>query len=386
MRLTAPAALLAAMGVLAVHAQPLDTSSLPFRPAVVAGGLIYVSGVIATDAQGNTRGDIREQTRIVLQRINEVLAAHKVSLHDAVKITVYLKRADDFGAMNEVYKTFVGDAPAPRTTVVANLMVPDALIEVSAIAAASGTSRRVLHPQGWLRSPNPYSYAVEAGDTVFLSGLVARNAADNSLVPGDMTAQCKTVLENARALLNAAGLGFEHVVSARVFVTDLSQFQAMNQVYRTYFPKAPPARATVRAALMQPSYLVEMTFVASRAPREVIAGDGPPNPNLSPAVRAGSRLYLSGMLGVTPDSRSDAGAQTRETLRRLGATMTKAGFAWSDVVDSIVYLTRVSHFGAMNAAYREIVPRPFPARATVEAGLAAPDGLVEIMMTAVKPQ
>lgn len=383
MRLTAFAATLAALGVLAVHAQPQDTS-LPFRPAVVAGGLIYVSGVIATDAQGNARGDVREQTRTVLQRINETLAPHKVSLHDAVKITVYLKRADDFGAMNEIYKTFVGDAPAPRTTVVANLMVPDALVEISAIVAAAGTPRRVLHPQGWLRSPNPYSYAVEAGDTVFLSGLVARNATDNSLVPGDMAAQSKTVLENARALLNAAGLGFEHVVSARVFLTDLSQFQVMNQVYRTYFAKDPPARATVRTVLMQPSYLVEMTFVASRAPKQVIAADGPSNPNLSPAIRAGSRLYLSGMLGVTPASRSDAGAQTRETLRRLGETMTRAGFAWSDVVDSVVYLARTSDFSAMNAVYREIVPRPFPARATVEAGLAAPEGLVEIMMTAVR--
>jgi reactive intermediate/imine deaminase len=267
---------------------------------------------------------------------------------------------------------------------VANLMRDDALIEVSVIAAARGTARRVLHPEGWLRSPNPYSYAVEAGDTVFVSGLIARNAADNSFAGGNMTAQTQAVMENARAILASAGLGFEHVVSARVYVTDLSQFDAMNAVYRTYFPKDPPARATVGAALMQPAYLVEITFVASRAPKQVIAGDGAPNPNLSAAIRAGSRLYVSGMLGVTGETRGDAGAQTRETLRRLQGVIARAGFEPADVVESVVYLASRGGFDAMNASYREVLKPPFPARTTVESALVLPAGLVEIMMTAVR--
>jgi 2-iminobutanoate/2-iminopropanoate deaminase len=286
--------------------------------------------------------------------------------------------------MNEVYATYVGDAPPTRTTVVANLMREDALIEVSAAAAARGTARRVLHPDGWLKSPNPYSYGIEAGDQVFLSGLVPRNPADNSFTGGDMTAQTKTIMESARALLTAAGLGFEHVVSARVYVTDLAQFDAMNAVSRAYFADNPPARATVGAALMQPSFLVEITFLASRAPRVALAGDGPKNPNLSAAIRAGSRLYVSGMLGVRPETRGDADAQTRETLRRLLATVSRAGFEAADVVESLVYLTSASNFAAMNAAYRETLTPPYPARTTVESALVVPDGLVEIMMTAVR--
>lgn len=370
---------------------PSSTSSslpqnpeLPFRRAVTAGGLIYLSGVLAGDTGAAFAPDIKAQTRATLERVNAVLGESGVSLHDAASVTVYLKRADDFPAMNEVYRTFVGDAPPVRTTVVASLMLDEALIEVSVIAAARGTSRRVLHPEGWLKSPNPYSYAIEAGDTVFLSGLIARNAADNSFPGGDMSAQTKAVMENARGILEAAGLGFEHVVSARVYVTDLSQFNAMNAVYRGYFPKEPPARATVGAALMQPAYLLEITFVASRSPKEAIAGDGAPNPNLSAAIRAGSRLYLSGMLGLNDQTRTDAAAQTRETLRRLQAVTTRAGFRPADVVESLVYLTKRQNFGVMNAVYRESVPAPFPARTTVEAPLVAPDGLVEIMMTAVR--
>lgn len=363
---------------------PQSAQELPFSRSVTAGGLIYVSGMLAGEGSTRFHPDIKAQTRATLERVDGALQESGVSLHDATSVTVYLKRAQDFVAMNDVYRTFVGAAPPVRTTVVANLMRDDALIEVSVIAAARGTARRVLHPEGWLRSPNPYSYAVEAGDTVFVSGLIARNAADNSFAGGNMTAQTQAVMENARAILASAGLGFEHVVSARVYVTDLSQFDAMNAVYRTYFPKDPPARATVGAALMQPAYLVEITFVASRAPKQVIAGDGAPNPNLSAAIRAGSRLYVSGMLGVTGETRGDAGAQTRETLRRLQGVIARAGFEPADVVESVVYLASRGGFDAMNASYREVLKPPFPARTTVESALVLPAGLVEIMMTAVR--
>jgi 2-iminobutanoate/2-iminopropanoate deaminase len=378
---------LASAGVFSVtvfSSQQPPEAPLPFSRSVTAGGFIHVSGMLAGDGSAPFAADIRPQTRTTLERVNGVLGESGVSLHDAVAVTVYLKRAGDFAAMNEVYRAFVGDTPPTRTTIVANLMRDDALIEISVVAAERGTARRVLHPDGWLRSPNPYSYAIEAGDTVFLSGLVARNPADNTLAGGDVAAQTKTIMESARALLAAAGLGFEHVVSARLYVTDLTQFDPMNAAYRAYFPKDPPARATVGAALMQPSYLVEITFVASRARKEAIAGDGAPNPTLSAAIRAGSRLYLSGMLGVTPGTKGDAAAQTRETLRKLLAVVARAGFQDSDVVESLVYLTSRENFGAMNGAYREALSAPFPARATVETALVVPDGLVEIMMTAIR--
>jgi 2-iminobutanoate/2-iminopropanoate deaminase len=117
-----------------------------------------------------------------------------------------------------------------------------------------------------------------------------------------------------------------------------------------------------------------------------VIGDGrPANPNLSAAIRAGSRVYLSGMLGNTPETKGDAAGQTRATLARIRNTLTAAGLTPADVVEGIVYLTDVGNFAAMNQEYRAFFQRDFPARATVGAGLVAPDGLVEIMMTAVKP-
>ena len=357
----------------------------PFSPAVKAGGLIYAAGVISTDAQGKVVGDdVRAQVKGVLDRIRQVLDAGGSSLADVLSVQVYLKRAEDFAAMNEVYKTYFSADPPARTTVVTDLLL-GGLVEISAIAVPKGGDRKTIHPEGWQKSQNPYNYAVKTGDTMFLAGLVARDPRTNARIEGDMTAQANAVLKNAEEILKAAGMGFEHVVSSRVFITDGGAFQEMNAAYRTKFPKEPPARATVIAGLMAPDLRVEMTFTASTAPRKVIGDGRPANPNLSPAILSGQRLYLSGMLGNTEATKGDIRAQTRETLARLNKAIEAAGFNKSHVVDGIVYLPDLSNFAGMNEAYREMFRDAFPARATVGAGLVAPDGLVEIMFTAVKP-
>jgi enamine deaminase RidA (YjgF/YER057c/UK114 family) len=170
-----------------------------------------------------------------------------------------------------------------------------------------------------------------------------------------------------------------------VYLPDVANFQQMNDAYRKYFPSAPPARATVKAGLAGSQYVVEITMVASSAERQTISDGRPPNPNLSAGIRAGQRIYLSGMLGNTPETKGDVAAQTRETLARIRRTLEAAGCTPADVVDSLVYLTDVRNFAAMNDVYRGFFQRDFPARATVQTGLVASDGLVEIMMTAVKP-
>lgn len=359
----------------------------PYSPAVKAGGFIYLSGTLAQDDRGGMvgQGDVAAQTRRVIERMGDLLAASGSSLEQVVSVTVYLKSASDFQAMNDAYRTYWPKDPPTRTTVIANLVLPEALVEMTMVAAPAGAPRTVIHPEGWMKSPNPYSYAIRSGDTVFLSGLVSRNGRDNSVVPGDISTQMKVVMENARALLGAAGLSFEHVVSSRVYLPDPAVFQQMNAVYRGYFPAAPPARATVRAGLAGSQYVVEVTMVASAAKREAVDDGRPANPNLSAGIRAGNTLYLSGMLGTTAGNKGDVAAQTKETLGKIRTALAAAGFTPADVVDAMVYLTDLSTFQAMNGEYRGFFQKDFPARTTVESGLVAPDGLVEIMVTAVKP-
>jgi enamine deaminase RidA (YjgF/YER057c/UK114 family) len=369
-------------------------AGLPFSAAVKADGLIYLSGTLATTAKNEIiAGDIKAQTRQVLDNMAATLKTAGSSMASVASVIVYLRNASDFAAMNEVYRANWPKDPPTRTTVVvlAPLALPDALVEMSMVAVPAGGERVVVHPSDWITSPNPYSYGIKSGNTLFLSGLVSRNGKDNTTVKGDMTAQTKTVLENGAAILKAGGMTFADVVSARIFITEPEKFQEMNAAYRTYFPKDPPARATVKAGLTTPDYLVEITMVAVKDPGRTAlttpnadGSAGTPNPNLSSAIRVGNRLYVSGVLGNTATNKGDVKAQTTETLARIGRTLKAAGFDWTNVVDGIVYLPDMSRFQDMNAAYRETIPKDFPARATVGTGLMGADGLVEIMFTAVK--
>ena len=367
--------------------------NLPFSGAVKAGGLIYVSGAIGPASGAIAKGDIRAQTRQTIDNLSATLTAAGSSLSNVVSVMVYLRNSGDFQAMNEVYSTYWPKDPPTRTTVVVTqpLAQAEGLIEISMIAVPTGSERVVVHPSDWMKSPNPYSYGIKSGNTLFLAGLVSRNGRDNSLVRGDIEAQTRTVLDNGAAILKAAGMSLADVVSSRVYLTDERTFQAMNATYRSYFPAMPPARATVKAGLASPDYVVEITMVAVKDPsRRAVTtpnADGSPgstNPNLSSAIQAGNRLYVAGITGNTAENRGNVRAQTTEVFTRIGRTLRAAGFDWANVVDGVVYLPDMTKFQDMNAAYREVLTRDFPARATVGTGLMGADVGVEIMFTAVK--
>ena len=267
------------------------TPESPYSTAVKADGLIYLSGTLAEDAADAGGGrDVGTETRLTLERMREVLQASGSSLDHVVSVMVYLTAAEDFQPMNAAYRAFFPADPPTRTTVITRLVVPDARVEISLVAVPAGRGREIVLPQGWKRSPNPYSYAIRSGDTLFLAGLVSRNGADNAFVAGDVRVQTRTIMENARQLLEAAGLTFANIVSARVYLTNAADFAAMNEVYGEYFPSAPPARATVQCGLAGPEAVVEITFIASAAPRAAI-GTPPSGLPLSPAMKAGSRVY-----------------------------------------------------------------------------------------------
>lgn len=356
----------------------------PYSPAVVADGLIYVSGLLGTGADGQLVGpDVASQTRRIFDRMGDILTAAGSSMSQVVSVSVFLQNPGDFAAMNEAYRAYFNDAAPTRTTVGSNLL-NGALVEVSAVAVPVGAPRETMHPDGWVKSPRPYSLIVRSGGLVYLSGLISRRGADDTFVPGTVAQQTRTVLENAKTLLATAGLTLDNVVSSRVFISSESAFAEMNEVYRTYFPKEPPARATAVTPLMTPDYLVEITLVATTGDREVLGPTVAPSLPLSQGIRTGNRIFLSGVLGNTDANVGDIKAQTRETLTRIERTLTIQGLTFANIVDTTVYLTDLSHFAAMNEVYREFFPAAPPARATIGTGLVSRNALVELVMTAVR--
>jgi len=109
----------------------------------------------------------------------------------------------------------------------------------------------------------PYSQAIKSGGFLFASGQVALDPRSNEFLPGDIRQQTERVLENIKGILEAGGVNLHHVVKTTVFLQDMNDFAAMNEVYGKYFTQAPPARSTVQVARLPKDARVEIEVVAA---------------------------------------------------------------------------------------------------------------------------
>lgn len=108
----------------------------------------------------------------------------------------------------------------------------------------------------------PYSQAIVTGDLLFVSGQIPLDPATGSLVTGTIGEETRRVFENLGAILAEAGASFDHVVKTTVYLADMNDFAAMNEVYGTYFSTPAPARATVQAAGLPKGVRVEIDLIA----------------------------------------------------------------------------------------------------------------------------
>jgi 2-iminobutanoate/2-iminopropanoate deaminase len=108
----------------------------------------------------------------------------------------------------------------------------------------------------------PYSQAIRANGFVFVSGQVAIDPATQQVITGEVAAQTERVLKSLSAILKAAGTGLEKVVRATVFLKNMGDFTAMNEVYARYFSSQPPARSTVEVSRLPKDVLVEIDVIA----------------------------------------------------------------------------------------------------------------------------
>ena len=108
----------------------------------------------------------------------------------------------------------------------------------------------------------PYSQAIRGNGFVFVSGQVAIDPSTQQVISGDVAAQTERVLKNLSAILKAAGSGLEKVVRCGVFLKNMGDFAAMNEIYGRHFSAAPPARSTVEVARLPKDVLVEIDVIA----------------------------------------------------------------------------------------------------------------------------
>ena len=124
--------------------------------------------------------------------------------------------------------------------------------------------KKIIHTDKAPAPIGPYSQAVQFGNMLYTSGQIAINPATGDLEIEDIKAETRLVMENLSAVLQAAGMNFEHVIKASIFVSDMHNFAAINKVYATYFNEVTaPARETVEVANLPKFVNVEISMIAS---------------------------------------------------------------------------------------------------------------------------
>ena len=124
------------------------------------------------------------------------------------------------------------------------------------------SSKKIIRTDAAPQAIGPYSQAVEAGGFVFVSGQIPIDPKTGGVVQGDIKEQTQLVLENAKNILAAAGCQMSAVVKSTVYLKNMSDFAAVNEVYGSYFPSDPPTRAAVQVSRLPKDVSIEIDFVA----------------------------------------------------------------------------------------------------------------------------
>src|SRR5262245_20317979 len=150
-----------------------------------------------------------------------------------------------------------------RFSLIASLVLA-AFATTTQQAAAQGGNKQVINPPNARPGGLPLSSAVRVGDLVFLSGALGTKPGGGGLADGGIEGQTRQALENVKASAALAGVTMADIAKCSVFLTDVANFQAMNGVYKEFFPTEPPARTTVGVAgLVVPGALIEIECIAA---------------------------------------------------------------------------------------------------------------------------
>jgi reactive intermediate/imine deaminase len=226
---------------------------LPFSPAVLVGDTLYLSGQGSRDLKTGQlpQGEIEAHTKQCLENIRLLLEAAGMTPANVVTANVYLTDMALIGRMNEVYRTFFASEPPSRTTVGVPALPGDVPIEITFVATRSG--KQVFAAEGAKPNPN-FSEVVAAGPMVYPAGKVGKGEG--------IEAHTKAALEGIGSALEKGGRSFSDVVEAKVYLTNLGDQDKVMSVWKSTFPKDPPALTTTAVSKLVGTSIIEITLVA----------------------------------------------------------------------------------------------------------------------------
>jgi 2-iminobutanoate/2-iminopropanoate deaminase len=331
-----------------------------FAPGVMVGKTVYVAG------KGDYRpdADFSEKVKNCLGEVRKTLQAAGLDLKHVVKSFVYLEDHARFAEFNKHYAEFFPNDPPARTTLGVAEVPGESRLEITCIAYSDPSERKQV---GTPPAGLPFSPGVLAGDTLYVSG--KGDQLPDGGHPATFEEQVRQAMRNVKTTLDRAGLDFRNVVMSHVFLDKSENLEAADKVYKEFFEEGnEPACATVFVDWIPGGSHVEITCIATTEltgrkvvrPLGVTHGPGEGAVTASPAVWAGSTLYLSGFSGSkTPgvDAKADLGAQVHQVARDHVRVLDAAGLKLDDIVSGHVYLRDMKDYNDMNAIYRQYFSR-----------------------------
>lgn len=413
-----------AKAIRSANPQPLGH----YTEAYELDGLIFAAGRLPTDYRhgipAEARVDpnfpyygsnIKKRTHYILKALANTFAAAGGSLDHIVKAQVFLEDLNDFNAFDEVWKQYFKVPPA-RTTVGTNaLVMKDSMIEIDLIGYVPGKVQVESIQSDVPRPLAHYTEAFRVGGLVFAAGQLptdfktgipaeARTDPLHSYSGSDIKRRTHYILKNMAKTFAAAGSSLDHIVKAQVFLEDLNQFSAFDEVWKEHF-KVPPARTTVgTTGLLVKDAMIEIDligYVPGKVAVEAVRSDIPqPLANYTEAFKVGKLIFAAGQLptdfkvGIPPEARtdpnfpyygSDIKRRTHYVLKNLAKTFAAAGSSLEHVVKAQVFLEDMDQFNAYNEVWKEYFKVP-PARTTVgTTGLLVKDAMIEIDLIGYVP-
>ena len=348
--------------------------------------------------------DVKEQAKQCLANIKAIVESIDHVMDDVVKITVFLKNISDIEAVDEVYTTFFPSYLPTRTTVaVAALPMDAALVQIEAVISnGEGTAPQmsldlITVARNTENAPKGlYSQTVAFSHYNNISAQLPIDPKSGKLVAGGVKEQATQCLNNIKAILESIGHVMDDVVKTTIFVKNISDIEAVNEVCAKVFPNYVPARTVVIASALPMDALVQIDTVISHGdgtpPQlpedtrllviEASNTENAPKVSYSHTVAFSHYNHISGQLPIDPKSgKMVAGSvkeQAKQCLKNIKAIIESVDHVMDDTVKINIALKNISDIDAVNEVYTTFFTGDLPALTVIGVSAIPMDALVQM--------
>ena len=360
-------------------------------------------------------GGVKEQAEQCLENIRAIVDSIDHVMSDVVRITVFVKNIKDVDAVDEVYKTFFPTYVPTRTIVAVAALPMDALVQIEALvsngegtipnAPQAGDLIKLINNTANAPTSPLSTQAVAFSHYNNLSAQLPIDPKSGRVVGGGVKEQTGQCLKNIKAILESIDVPFDDIVKINIFIKNISDIEAVNEVYTTFFPDSAiaraiayvPARTTVAALALPMDALVQIEAVVSHGdgtPPQAVEDrhgliieanntENAPKSSLYTQTVAFSHYnHISAQLPIDPKSgklvNGGVKEQAGQCLKNIKAIVESIDHVLEDVVKVNIFLKNIADIDAVDEVYTTFFPSGVPARRTIGVAALPKDAVIQI--------